>query len=215
MKTPFTAGRLKQHLTYHWWLYLLIIAIGIGLVDILYSVTAYRAPREKTVGFYVYGYIDEPGLTEYMDHVRETEMSDMEELRPQMLMNDDTYGPMQLSTYLAAHEGDVYLLPREEFISYAYNGALVPLEGDSELISLFDSAGANLQNGWRRETSTGETHLYGIPQDKLPGLMKYAYAQDGYLCLVVTSDNRENAAKFMRILCRDMIEQSSVPQPGE
>ena len=218
MKTPFTSGRLKQHFTYSWWIYLLIIALSFALVDILYSVTAYRSPRDKTIGLYVYGYMDEQGLAEYMNHVRETEMPEMEEINPLLLVKDDTYGPVQMMTYITAGEGDLYLLPREEFLNYALNGILVPLEDDAELIALFDGAGVNLQNGWRRETETGETHLYGIPQDKLPGLAQYAYAQDGYLCMVVTGRNPENAAKFMRILCRDMIsvpaqeEPSPVPQ---
>ena len=214
MKTPFTAARLKQHITYNWWKYLLILAVGIGLVDLLYAVTAYRPPREKTVGLYVYGYTDELKLKEYMDHVRETEMSDMEEISSVTMLVDSTYGPMQISTYLASGEGDLYLLPRDEFISYAYNGSLMPLEGDAELLALFDSAGVSLQNGWRRETETGETHLYGIPQDKLPGLTQYAYAQDGYLCMVVTGRNPENAAKFMRILCRDMISAPAEEEPS-
>ncbi len=213
MKTPVTSSRLKQHLTYNWWKYLLIVAVGIGLVDILYTVTAYRPPREKTVGFYVYGYMDEPGLNAYMDHVRETEMSDMEEMNAVMLLDDSAYGPMQLMTYLAAGEGDLYLLPREEFLNYAPNGSLIPLEDDPELIALFDSAGVSLQNGWRRETETGETHLYGIPQDKLPGLGQYAYAQDGYLCLIITGKNTDNAKRFLQILCRDMItEPAAVEQ---
>ena len=215
MKTPVTAARLKQHITYNWWKYLLAVAVSIGLVDLLYSVTAYTPPRDKTVGFYVYGYMDEQGMKDYMDNIRETEMPEMEELNARLLLMDDTYGPMQLTTYLAVGEGDLYLLPREEFITYAYNGTLVPLENDGELMALFNSAGANLQNGWRRDTETGETHLYGIPQDKLPGLMKYAYAQDGYLCMVVTGRSQENTAKFLRILCRDMVEQSSGLQPGE
>lgn len=214
MKTPVTAARLKQHITYNWWKYLLAVAVGIGLVDLLYSVTAYTPPRDKTVGFYVYGYMDEQGMKDYMDNIRETEMPEMEELNARLLLMDDTYGPMQLTTYLAVGEGDLYLLPREEFITYAYNGTLVPLENDGELMALFNSAGANLQNGWRRDTETGETHLYGIPQDKLPGLMKYAYAQDGYLCMVVTGRSQENTAKFLRILCRDMITAPAEEEPS-
>ena len=208
MKTPLNAKTLKHHLAYSWWKYLLIGLISFGLVDLLYSVTAYRPPREKTLGFYIYGYMDEPGLTAWMDNVRETEMTDMEEIRPQMLLDDDTYGPMQLMTYLAAGEGDIYLLPREEFLSNAANGALIPLEEDAELMSLFDAAGISLQSGWRRETETGETHLFGIPQDKLPGLSRYALAKDGFLCIIITSRNTENAAKLLRILCRDMISSS-------
>ncbi len=205
MKTPVTSGKLKQHLTYSGWKYLLIAVAVFGLVDLLYSVTAYHPPREKTVGLYVYGYINEPALTEYMDNVRKTEMSDMEELNYVTLMVDDTYGPMQLMTYLAVGEGDLYLLPREEFLSYAASGSLIPLENDTELMDIFTNAGISLQSGWRMETDSGETHLYGIPQDKIPGFSQYATAQDGFLGMIVTSGNQENAMKFLRILCRDMI----------
>lgn len=219
MKTPVTSGSLKQHITYNWWKYLIIILAAAGLVDLLYNVTAYRPPKEKSVGFYVYGYMNEDGLASYMNHVRETEMEDMEELMPLMLTTDASYGPMQLMTYLAAGEGDLYLLPREQFLNYAASGTLVPLEEDAELLALFDSAGVSLQSGWRRETETGETHLYGIPIDKLPGLIQYAWAQDGYLCVIITSGNQENALKFMRILCRDMISEpvneESSPAPQE
>ena len=218
MKTPVTSRTLKQHITYNWWKYLLIAVAAFGLVDLLYSVTAYRPPRDKTVGFYVYGYVNEQELSAYMNHVRETEMSDMEDMLPVMMVNDDYYGSMQLMTYLAAGEGDVYLIPREEFLNYAASGSLIPLESDDQLISLFDAAGISLQSGWRRQTETGETHLYGVPQSKLPGLSQYAYVQDGFLCLVITSKNQENAAKFLRILCRDTLaasqeeERSPAPQ---
>ena len=207
MKTPVTSVRLKEHFRYNWWKYLLIAAVGFGLVDLLYSVTAYRPPREKTIDFYVYGYMDEQKLTDWLDHVRETEMSDMEEIRPILLMNDNTYGPMQLTTYFAAGEGDIYLLSRETFLSNASGGLMIPLEDDLELMALFDSAGVSLQSGWRRDTETKETHLYGIPQNKLPGLGLYAYAQDGYLCVPMTGRNLDNALKLLRILCREMINE--------
>lgn len=214
MKTPLTPSSLRHHLAYSWWKYLLIIMLSVGLVDLLYSVTAYRSPREKTIGFYVYGYINEEALTGYMEKVRQEELPDMEECRPVMMLQDETYGPMQLMTYLAAGEGDLYLLPREEFLNYAANGSLLPLEEDQELMSFFDAAGVSLQSGWRRETETGATHLYGIPQDKLPGLGQYAYAQDGFLCLIVTGRNPENAQKFLRILCRDCVSAPDAQTSG-
>lgn len=205
MKTPVTSKSLRQHFTYNWWVYLLIALLAFGLVDLLYTVTAYRSPRDKTIGFYVYGYVNDTGISAYMNNVRETEMSDMEEMTPVMLAMDDTYGPMQLMTYLSAGEGDIYMLPREQFLNYSMGGSMVPLENDAELMALFDAAGVNLQSGWRKETETGENHLYGIPQDKLPGLIQYAYAQDGFLCVPLTGGNQENAMKFLRILCRDML----------
>ena len=205
MKTPVTSRTLKQHITYNCWKYLLILLLSFGLVDLLYSVTAYRPPREKTLGLYVYGYTAEEALNGYLDNIRETQMPDMETISSVMMTTDDTYGPMQLMTYMAAGEGDLYLLPREQFLNYASSGSLVPLEDDTELVSVFDAAGISLQSGWRRNTETGETHLYGIPQSKLPGLDQYAYAQDGYLCQLITGGNAENASKLLHILCRDMI----------
>ena len=192
MKTPVTSKSLRQHFTYNWWMYLLIALIAFGLVDLLYTVTAYRSPRDKTIGFYVYGFVNDKDMSAYLDNVRETEMTDM-----------------QLLTYLSAGEGDVYMLPREQFLNYAMGGSMAALEDDAELMALFNAAGINLQSGWRRQTETGENHLYGIPQDKLPGLSQYAYVQDGFLCVPLSGQNQENAMKFLRILCRDMITDPS------
>ena len=181
MRTPITSKTLKQHFAYNWWKYLLVALLAFGLVDILYTVTAYRSPPEKKVEFYVYGLMDQEKLTAYMDHVRSSEMEDMEVMTPLQLMNDNYYGPMQVMTYMAAGEGDLYLLPRDEFVNGAAQGSFLALENDPELMAFFDKAGINLQNGWRKETETGETHLCGIPQNKLPGLSKYASATNGYL----------------------------------
>jgi len=210
LKTPLSLSSLKQHLTYNWWKYILVALLSFGLVDLLYSVTAYRAPAEKRVEFYVYGLCNSDALEAYMNRIHEDEMSDMEVLSFQQLTPDDAYGPMQLMTYLSAGEGDLYLLPRDEFVSYAASGALVPLEGDRELISFYDENSVSLQSGWRKETDSGETHLFGIPQNKLPGLYQYAVAKDGFLCVIVTGGNIDNTVRFLRILSRDMI---TAPEP--
>lgn len=207
MKTPVNSKTLKQHFAYNWWKYLLAAVLAFGLVDLLYSVTAYRSPADKKVEFFVFGQMDQEKLTAYMNHVRETEMDDMEEMTPLQMLDDGYYGSMQLMTYMAVGEGDVYLLPRDEFVNGASGGTFVALENDRELMEIFDKAGISLQNGWRKNTETGESHLCGIPQNKLPGLSQYAYAKDGYLCVVVNSGNEENTLKFLRILCRDMIKE--------
>ena len=75
MKTPVTSKSLRQHFTYNWWMYLLIALIAFGLVDLLYTVTAYRSPRDKTIGFYVYGFVNDKDMSAYLDNVRETERS--------------------------------------------------------------------------------------------------------------------------------------------
>lgn len=207
MRTPVNQKTLTQHFTYNWWKYLLLILFSIFGVNMLYTVTAYRAPAEKKITFYVYGYADTDSLDAYMEEVRKNDLPDMEEMRSFTIMNEGYYGSMQLTTYLAAGEGNLYLLPRDQFISMASEGAFLPLENDEELMALFNEAGISLQSGWRKNTEEGETHLYGIPQSKLPGLTRYAWADGGYLGIAVTGQNEENTLTFLRILCRDMIKE--------
>ena len=176
-------------------------------MDLLFTVTAYRVPREKKIDFYFYGYGDQELLSAYMEHVRQEEMPEMEEMKALNIVLDDTYGAMQLVTYMAAGEGDLYLLPREQFLSMSSDGAFLPLEDDEELMSIFNSAGVDLKRGWRTDKE-GETHLVGIPESFLPGLSSYCVAGDGFLCVLI-SGNTENALRFIRILCRDMLNASS------
>ncbi len=212
MKTPVNSRTLRQHLTYSWWKYALIIVLGAFAVNMYFTTTAYRTPNEKKVDMYVYGYADETSFQAYLDRVRETEMPDMEELRMLLLTTDATYGAMQLSTYIAAAEGDVYLLPRDNFVSMASQGVWIPLEEDEELMSLFSEAGISLQGGWRRNADEGVSHLYGIPVSALAGLENTLYAENGYISLLVSGGNDANALKFLRILCRDMLAPRSVPE---
>ena len=205
MKTPINGTTLRQHLTYHWWQYVLVIIFAVFGTNLLYTVTAYRSPPEKVVDFFVYGAMNETKMKAYMENVRQTQMADMEEMDATLLLEDSTYGLMQLSTYIAAGEGDVYLLPRDEFVNYASTGAFVPLEEDTELMAIFDEAGVSLQSGWRKNADEGVNHLYGIPLSRLPGLSDYVYAKDGYLSILISCGNTENALKFLRILSADMI----------
>ena len=41
--------------------------------------------------------------------------------------SDDYYSQMQLTTYIAAGEGDIYFLPSGDFKSFAANGAFLPV----------------------------------------------------------------------------------------
>ncbi len=205
MKTPVNARTVRQHLTYSWWKYALLIILSALAVNLYYTVTAYRVPEDKKVILYVYGITNEEPLNSYLAEVREEKMPEMEEISSLMLTTDATYGPMQLSTFVAAGEGDLYFLPRDQFVSMAASGAFAVLENDAELTSLFTDRDISLQSGWRREADSGESHLYGIPLSRLPGLEQYLYVENGYLAVLITNRNDENVMKFLRILCEDML----------
>ncbi len=207
VKTPVNNETLRQHLTYSWWKYVIFAVVAIFGVDLLYTTTAYRSPPEKKVDTYIYGYADEAAFQSWVDTVHAERMSDMEEMQVLLLTSDPTYGPMQLTTYIAASEGDIYILPRDNYVNLASQGAFIPLEEDQELLDLFSNAGISLQSGWRRETDTGENHLYGIPVSKLPGLKKYVAVENGFLSILFNCGNEDNCLKFLRILCEEMMKE--------
>ena len=205
MKTPINAETLRHHLTYSWWKYVLVLIGGIFLVNLILTVTTPRIPEDKRVDFYIYGLSDSESLNAYMEKIRSEEMPDMEIMTSLTMFPNDAYGPMQLMTYMSAQEGDVFLLTRDEFLSYASSGAFLPLEDDEELMGIFNEAGIDLRRGWRTLSDSDETHLYGIPADVLPGLNALCYADNGFLTVTVYNGNQENVMKFLRILCRDML----------
>ena len=205
MKTPINAETLRHHFTYSWWKYVLVLIAGIFLVNLIFTVTTPRIPEDKRVDFYIYGLSDSESLNAYMEKIRSEEMPDMEIMTSLTMFPNDAYGPMQLMTYMSAQEGDVFLLTRDEFLSYASSGAFLPLEDDEELMGIFNEAGIDLRRGWRTLADSDETHLYGIPADMLPGLNALCYADNGFLTVTVYNGNQENVMKFLRILCRDML----------
>lgn len=213
MKTPVNGQTLRNHLTYSWWKYALIIVLSFMLSRLYFDTSVYQSPPDKRIDLYVYGLGDESALDDYLAGVHSSLVPDQEVLDAMMIMADDAYGPMQLSAYIAAADGDIFFLPRDQFVSMASSGAWKPLEDDAELTSLFTDRGLSLQSGWRRSSDSEESHLYGIPLSRLPGLDRYLYVENGYLCVLVTNGNDENVMKFLRAFCRDMLDPLPEAQP--
>jgi len=211
MKTPISKENIKRHMTYNWWKYLLTgILIVFGL-DLFFTVSVYKSPEDKKVELYVYGYMNDEGIQTYLDQVHQTVLSDMEEVTAQCLISDETYGDMVLQVRMMAHEGDIYILPKETFVNYCRVGYFAPLENDEEIQAILEDKQINVQSGWRSihddDTNQDEKpHLYGIPITQLYSLYQYVYVEDGYLCVSVVNGNEENTMKLFHTLLKDMSE---------
>ena len=206
MKTTLTKKTIRDHFAYHWWMYLLAAVLSFVLVDITLSVTVPRVPEDKKVDLYICGVIDTDGLSARLEEIRASDLPEQEEINAYTILMDDNYGAMQLTTYLAAGEGDIYLLPREEFLNISASGALVALETQEDLMNLFTEKGLDLRRGWRTLRDSDETHLYGIPASFLTGLTEYAYySEDSLLCVVSNNKNEENVMTFLYAFCREML----------
>ena len=206
MKTPVTKQRLRNHLTYSWWKYALLIVIAVLGWNILYTVTRYRAPEDKKVVVNMYVYGDQDALSAYMADVNAALMPDMEEMDAIATALDTVYGDMILSTHMAAAEGDIYLLDRDHFQQCAASGAFLPLEGQADLVATLEEAGVSLSQGWRTVAEAGERHLYGIPCAHLPGMAAYVYnPSDCYMAVLLSNQNDENVLRFLNIFVGDLL----------
>lgn len=216
MKTPITKEIIKNHWGYSSWKYILLIVCAIFGWNLLYTTTAYRPPEEKKVNIIATCTGEQELLDAYMENIRLTEMSDMEEMSSYLMYMDEMYGSMQLSTYIGAGEGNIYILNKDEFQAYAAAGAFIPLDQVDGMLAYIEECGFDVEKGWRLETELNEKHLYGIPLTNLPGLRQYLYAFDErYVAIIVNNANDENSLKFLKILMRDMQEVAPAEEPAD
>lgn len=210
MKTPVTQQRLRDHFTYSWWKYVLLVIISFMLWSIAYAMTTPRAPEEKKIIVGLYGSGTDANLDDYMLEVQRIHLPEMEEMSPMDILPDATYGDMILTTRMIANECDIYILPTTQFQNWAGQGACQPLdEVLPELISDLEEAGISLSRGRRLNTDTQEKHIYGIPCRDLPGAMNLLWCDptDLYICVYHNTGNDENVLKFMDIFIRDLMNE--------
>lgn len=208
MKTPLTKKRLQQHFTYSWWKYALLVSVGILFWNIFFSVTTPQTPQEYRVTTYIYAVGDQEGLNAYLENVRTTEMADMQQVDTIFTYPDPTNGPMVLMAHIAAGEGDLYIFDKETYQAYASQSLFLPLEDWlAERDYGFENVpGTDMERAWRKDSESGERHIYGVPLKFLPGMGQYLYdnLSSYYISVAANSGNEENCFKLLEILIRDM-----------
>lgn len=213
MKTPLTRQRLRNHIMYSWWKYVLLIVLAIFGWDIIYNMTRYRPPEAKKVNLNVYVAANQTALDAYLSDIHETQLPEMEEMSASYTVLEQMYGDMIFSAHMASNDGDIYLLNRDYFQRYASSGAYRALEDETELIATLEEAGVSLTQGWRALSDTGERHLYAIPCANLPGIAAYvADPSDCYLVVLLNNGNDENVIRFLNIFVNDLLQPIEIPE---
>ena len=220
MKSKSGTSALKTHLTYNWWKYLIAVIVGIFGVDLLYTVTEPRVPDSARLEIIVNGYMLRSGFDEYLEKVRIAEFPDILETNVSIAMDDDSSTAEYLTTRMAVHEGDLYILSRSEYTRMVENGVLQPLEKDDELIHQI-LAGVEINEGWVLKSDPEDSedsekkHLYGISLNYLPALNYFFSVKDGFLCVYRYGGKPEVAQKLLRIIVNDTkaMPEAQSPEP--
>lgn len=204
-KTKITKKWIKNHFTYSWWKYALLIGVCIFGIDLLFTTTAYRPLEEKKIEFYACnGYFDaEEAQAQLWPQLIER-CPDQEELVVLNinLKDEDMYTQMQFTTYMAAQQGDVLLLPVEETVRLNTEGAEYAFV---DLQPYIDNGMLNLRGidptPGTMAASSGEQSVYAIPAASLTGLSRfYCDPKDSVLVVTAYSGNEETAVRFLDML---------------
>lgn len=218
MKTPITKAKVQNHFSYSLWKYALLAVVAIFGWNIIYSVTSYRVPDEKSIVLGVYAYGSDSNINAYMEQVRTDILPEMEEMTTMYIMPDESYGAMILTTRIAARDCDMYVLPREQFQSYAAQGGYMELdEVLPDLVADLEAAGISLSRGQRTNEETGEKHQYAIPCAGLPGMqaMLQCDTSDMYIGVFFDTGNDDNVLTFFNRFIRDMMVEPTMIEVAE
>ncbi|MDR2657252.1 MAG: hypothetical protein LBB86_05450 [Oscillospiraceae bacterium] len=205
--TPINRKRVRDHFAYSFWKYALLVILGVLGWNLIYSITEYRPPKDKKVDVYLVTTALEADSTERLASLAAPEFPDMESisfLNVALGATDDYYANIQLTTYIGAQEGDVYLMPWDRFQTFAESGLFVSLDewlADGSIdtrgidpgkgrMAIVDDDGEN--------RVVGEAHIYGLPAETLYGMIDQGVDNRGlWIGVTAYSGNLPNAAKMV------------------
>lgn len=205
IKTPLTRARLRTHMTYHSWKYIIVLAGCIFGWNLLYTTTAYRSPEHLRVDMYIQSAtVTEESVAGFAKPIWDECIPEMETVSSVIMTGstDDYYTNMQLSVYMMAGEGDIYMLSTHDFKTYAAQEVFLNLQPfiDSGAINV---DGIDLSAGYVAVVNedglpVGEKQLFGIPAYTLDGLAAGMNLKNSDIILGVTAynGNEENVIKF-------------------
>lgn len=205
-ETKITKERIRHHLAYGWWKYLLLGVIAIFGWNLIYTASAYQAPGDKKLDVYFASYSLAEDVLEEMKAAileRRPNLEDADILSIYYSETDDYYGSVQLTTYIGAGEGDVFILTKDRFDVYARGGLFLPLD-DAIASGAIDLRGIDPARGVVT-TEDGVRGVMGIPAERLYGLMDIGLdSRELLLGVTAYSENPEDGFAFIDWLIAEM-----------
>lgn len=207
IKTPLKKDRLRTHFAYNSWKYLAVVLASIFGWNLLYTMTAYRSPEHLRIDLYIQSAIaTNESVDTFTKPIWEETVPDMETVSSVLLTtstSEDVYANMQLSVYIMAGEGDIYILNTEDFKNYATQGAFIDLTPYAEngMLNLegIDTSAGYVATVDDEGIPTGDKQFFGIPAYVLDGFKTGMNINNDDLVIGVTtfSNNEENVIKFL------------------
>lgn len=206
-ETKITMQRIRNHFAYGWWKYVLLVLLAVFGWNLIYTSTAYRAPKDKRLDVYFVTYAVPSETTDWLSSQILSMYPNVEDSNCLSIVytpEDNYYGAVQVSTYIGAREGDAFVLSKERFDAFKTSGVFMPLD---DLIAQGSLSVQNIDisSGYTTLEDTGERVLAGIPASTLYGFMEHGVDnRDLYICIMSYSQNQGTAIKFVDWLVETM-----------
>lgn len=208
-----TRARLKNHFAYSAWKYLLSAVLIVFAWNMIYLATAYRPPENKKIEVYIQSSTAQAEVVDaYLKALGEKVTPDMEKVDGVLLLNggaEDFYTLTQLTTYITAQEGDIYMLRNDDFKRFAAQGTFLELDSYIQSGAL-DLKGLQLEAGKMTlipdKTAQANTPMvkqqFGIPAEQLKGLSRDLNidSRGMMICVLIANGNNDNVIKFLNAL---------------
>lgn len=213
--TRITKARMRHHFAYGLWKYVLLIVLAIFGWDLYYNMTAYRPPANKKLDVYIVTPgADVEGMQADLLESLTAAFPDQEAfsfMNIALGSDQDAAVLMQFTTYIAAQQGDVFLISMDVYHQYGRD-----IEGGL-FIRLDDAIASGELNVQGVDTdltkitpAQEERGVYGIPTKTLYGLTDYGINNESMVLAVPAyGGNQENAIKLISFF----VERFSTEKP--
>jgi len=175
-----SSDRVRNHFSYSWWKYLLLVIAAVMGWNIIYSTTAYKPPADKRMTVYFVTHsIDSENTAVIREKILENDPN-LEEATVVSITytdSDNYYGNLQLTTYMGSGEGDIYIVDRSVFEMLMPGGGFVMMD-------------EYLENGRVNLQGADASSCYGVDEDGISGIMGVPLAEL-YGLLDLGIDNRD------------------------
>ena len=126
--------RLRNHIQYDWWKYVVCIIVTIAVWNLITTVTRPQTPPDKKIEIFLVGnYVLEESAMAISDRIIE-DFPNLWEVNINNIALDkedpqlDYMSRQKLMVMLASQTGDIYAFDKEEFAKIVEQGAFIPLD---------------------------------------------------------------------------------------
>ncbi|MBR5344830.1 MAG: hypothetical protein IK127_03305 [Clostridia bacterium] len=202
MKTPITLARLKTHLTYSWWKYVLAVVLCALGMNLFFTMTQAKAPEDQKIEWIIFGdlYGGSEFFNNWMENQRAEYFPDQADFSCSNITLEASSAGIQawLARVGVGGDGDLLIMPRSTFEGYA-NGLFMDLDAMEGIQELLAEQGINAEAG-RWKGPDGEQHTYGIPVSQMPTLCSWFIdpSQDYLLCVRANNGNEKVAEEMLK-----------------